>query len=107
VKIMCRTVIIVLASIALCSPAVAGDGDLQNVLAAKDVASVRINLNPWGPHLGFELEIEGDDPALPALLSVIVAPRASSSPTMAPYSDGGQSSPCPRGQRIRTPVKSS
>ena len=70
-KQKCRTLIIVLVSFALCPLATAGDGDLRNVLATRDIESVRINLNPWGPQLGFEVEIEGDDPRLAALLSVI------------------------------------
>jgi hypothetical protein len=66
-----------IASIALCLPAVAGDRDLQKVLANGDIESVRINLNPWGPHLGFEIEIEGDDPGMTALLTVISAAEPS------------------------------
>ncbi len=66
-----RTLSIALVSIALCLPAAAGDRDLQRALATGDVESARINLNPWGPHLGFEIEIEGDHPGVAALLSVI------------------------------------
>jgi hypothetical protein len=66
-----RTLIIVFVLIALSVPAFAGDRDLQRALATGEVETVRINLNPWGPHLGFETEIEGNDPAMAALLSVI------------------------------------
>jgi hypothetical protein len=64
-------VIIVLVSGSICLPVAAGDRDLQKVLVTGGVESVRINLNPWGPHLGFEVEIEGDEPRLAPLLSVI------------------------------------
>ena len=70
-KTQIRTLTIVLVSIVLSVPAVAGDRDLRKALVDGDVDTVRINLNPWGPHLGFEIELEGDDPRLTALLSVI------------------------------------
>ena len=66
-----RTLTIVLVSIALCLPAVAGERDLLATLATKDIEEARINLNPWGPHLGFESEIDGDDPRMEALMAVI------------------------------------
>lgn len=66
-----RNLIITLVAIALCLTAFAGEKDAPQVLVTRDVESVRISLNPWGPHLGFEVEIEGDDPRLAALLSVI------------------------------------
>jgi hypothetical protein len=71
------TLIILIVSIALCPAAVAGDRGLQKVLTTGDVESARINLNPWGPHLGFEIEIEGEHPGMAALLSVISAAEPS------------------------------
>ena len=66
-----RILTVVLVSITLSVPAVAGDRDIQKALATGEVETVRINLNPWGPHLGVEIEIEGSDPGVVALLSVI------------------------------------
>jgi hypothetical protein len=45
--------------------------DPRDLLRTQDIASVRINLNPFGPHLGFEVEIEGGDTRLDALIAVI------------------------------------
>jgi hypothetical protein len=71
VKTATRTSITSLVSIVLCLPAAAGDHDLLKALAAGEVENARINLNPWGAHLGVEIDIEGDDPELEALLSVL------------------------------------
>jgi hypothetical protein len=71
VKSKIRALTAVLVSIAVCPLAVAGDGDLWSALVAGEIDTVRINLNPWGAHLGFEIEIDGDDPGMAALLSVI------------------------------------
>lgn len=60
-----------LVSIALCLPAVAGERNVLAALVVEDIEDARINLNPWGGHLGFEMEIDGDDPGLAALVSVI------------------------------------
>jgi hypothetical protein len=62
---------VALVSVALCVPAGAGEDDLLSSLAPDNIESVRINLNPWGPHLGFESEIEGSDTRLEALAAVI------------------------------------
>jgi hypothetical protein len=62
---------IALVSVALCVPAGAAEDDLLSSLAPDNIESVRINLNPWGPHLGFESEIEGGDARLEALVAVI------------------------------------
>jgi hypothetical protein len=70
-RIKIHAATIVLLSIALCVPAVAGDSDVQKALATGQFDTVRINLNPWGRHLGFEIEIDGRDPGLKPLLSVI------------------------------------
>ena len=66
-----RILTLVLVSIVLCQPAAAGDADLLTVLVTEEIESLRINLNPWGPHLGFEIEIDGEDPRIAALVSVI------------------------------------
>ena len=66
-----RTLTTVVVSIALCLPAVAGERDLLATLVTEDIEGVRINLRPWGPHLGFEIEIDGEDPGMAALVSVI------------------------------------
>jgi hypothetical protein len=71
VKTKIRTLTAVLVSIALCMPAVAGDRDLLATLATGEIDGARINLNPWGPHLGFEIEIDGNDPGMASLASVI------------------------------------
>jgi hypothetical protein len=47
---------IVTALIAACSVAAAADTDLRDSLNPDSIDSVRIDLNPWGPHLGFETE---------------------------------------------------
>jgi len=70
-KIEIRTLTLVLVLIALCPPAVAGERDLVTALVPADITGARINLNPWGPHLGFESEVEGEDPRMAALVSVI------------------------------------
>jgi hypothetical protein len=62
---------LVFISFVFCLPVVAGDRDLLEALATGDVESLRINLNPWGPHLGFEIEIGGEDPGVAAMVSVI------------------------------------
>jgi hypothetical protein len=66
-----RTLTVMLVLITFCPPAVAGERDLVAALVPGDIKGARINLNPWGPHLGFESEIDGDDPRMVALVSVI------------------------------------
>ena len=70
-KIETRTLISIFVSIVLCLPAAAGNRDLLQALSFEDVEKARINLNPGGAKLGFEIEIDGDDPGLQALLAVI------------------------------------
>ena len=55
----------------ICSFAGAGEADLRSVLTTEDVERIRINLNPWGPHLGAEIVVAGDHPGIATLLSVI------------------------------------
>ena len=52
-------------------PVVAGELDLLSALETRDIESAGINLNPRGAHLGFEIEIHGDDPRLAPLIAVI------------------------------------
>lgn len=66
-----RTQALILVLIALCMPTAAGDRDLVTALVPGDITGARINLNPWGPHLGFETEVDGGDPRMAALVSVI------------------------------------
>jgi hypothetical protein len=40
-------------------------------LRPQEITSVRINLNPGRAQLGFELEVDGDDPRAEALIAVI------------------------------------
>ena len=50
-----RTGIFVTVGLALCVPA--AGGDLRGSLWPESISSVRINLNPWGPQIGFEIEV--------------------------------------------------
>lgn len=45
--------------------------ELTNRLDALEVETARININPWGANLGFELEVSGDDRRLAPLLHLI------------------------------------
>jgi hypothetical protein len=64
---------VVLVSTVLCLPVAAGEEDPLSTLVYEYIESVHISLIPWGPHLGFEIEIEGGDPRLKALVAVIRA----------------------------------
>ena len=70
-KPMIRALTVMLVLITFCPPAVAGERDLVAALVPGDIKGARLNLNSWGPHLGFESEIDGDDPRMVALVSVI------------------------------------
>lgn len=70
-KVVSPVLSVVLALIVISHPTAAGGSDLLPTLAAAAVESVRINLNPWGPHLGFEVEVDGRDPRVAPLLRVI------------------------------------
>jgi hypothetical protein len=71
VKFQVNHLPILLASIVLCLPAAAGEEDLLSSLVPEKVESVRINLNAWGASLGFESEIDGEDPRLAPLIAMI------------------------------------
>ena len=67
-KTLIRIVIVVIVA---CLPAAAAGTDLRDLLQPHSISVVRFNLNPWGPHLGFEMELAGDDPHVEALVAVI------------------------------------
>ena len=51
------------------APAIADD--TLDELIPDQIVSVRITLNPWGANLGFETEVNGDDPKVHLLVAVI------------------------------------
>jgi hypothetical protein len=55
----------------ICPFARAGEADLRSVLTTENIERIRVNLNPWGPHLGAEIVVAGDHPGITALISVI------------------------------------
>ncbi len=63
----CTSLLIV---VAVASVAV-GEDDAMASLSQTKFETVRITLNPWGPHLGFASDIAGDEPRLAALVEVI------------------------------------
>ena len=69
-KTLIRIMIVVIVS---CLPAAAAGTDLRDLLQPHSISGVRVNLNPWGPHLGFEMELAGDAPHVEALVAVIRA----------------------------------
>ena len=66
---MIRVSIVVFLMLALCMPALGGD--MRESLHPGKVDSVRVNLNPAGAGIGFELEIDGTDPGLEPLMAMI------------------------------------
>ncbi len=67
-KTLIRIVIVVIVA---CLPASAASTDPLDLLQSRSISGMRVNLNPWGPHLGFEIELAGDDPRVEALVAVI------------------------------------
>lgn len=65
--------IAILAAVAIAPDAVARtpEPDIRDSLLPENVVSVRINLNPWGARLGFEAEVDGDDPRILPLVALI------------------------------------
>jgi len=51
--------------------AAAEETDPRDLLRPQDITSIRISLNPGGAELGFELQVDGDDPRAQALIAVI------------------------------------
>jgi hypothetical protein len=51
--------------------AAAAEADLRALLWPQNITDARVNLNPWGGNLGFEVEIDGDDPRVDALVALI------------------------------------
>jgi hypothetical protein len=70
-KFLPRTGILVIFVLVHCVPTAASGSDVRDSLQPQDIAGVRINLNPWGARLGFEIEVSGDDPRIAALAAVI------------------------------------
>jgi hypothetical protein len=66
-RALIRIVIVVLVAYL---PAAAGT-DIRDSLRPQSISSVRINLNPWGAHLGFATELAGEDLRVEALVAVI------------------------------------
>ena len=66
-----RTAVVSAIVAVLSFPVVAGGPPATPGVFARVPARPRINLNPWGAHLGFEMEIAGDDLGLAALVSVV------------------------------------
>jgi len=66
-----RSRIFAIVVLVLCVPAAASETELRDSLKPRDISAVRINLNPWGAQLGFEIEVFGDDPRVEALAAVI------------------------------------
>jgi hypothetical protein len=69
-KSLVRTAILLSVTSAVCLPAGATDSLLDS-LRLEEVVTARINLNPWGPQIGFEAEFGGGDPRLVPLVSVL------------------------------------
>jgi len=67
-KTLIRIVIVVIVAYV---PAAAAGTDLRELLQPHRISDVRVNLVPWGPHLGFEMELAGDDLRVAALVAVI------------------------------------
>jgi hypothetical protein len=63
---------ILMTVVFLCtSTAVAGGKDPRASLEPQNITRARINLNPGGAQLGFEVEVDGDDPRVETLVAVI------------------------------------
>jgi hypothetical protein len=61
---------IAIVALTSCLPAATGAEPLDS-LQSGAIRAVRVNLNPWGPHLGFEMELARDDPRVESLVAVI------------------------------------
>jgi hypothetical protein len=61
---------IAVVALTSCLPVAAGT-ELLDSLHSEAIGTLRINLNPSGPHLGFELELAGNDPRVDSLVAVI------------------------------------
>jgi hypothetical protein len=69
-KTLIRLLIVLLVACLPAAGAVA-ETDVRDSLRPQSIRDVRINLNPWGPHLGFEAELAGDDPRVEALAALV------------------------------------
>jgi hypothetical protein len=68
---MTRSWIFAIVVLVLYLPITAAGTDPRDSLRPGEISSVRINLNPWGARLGFEIEVSGDDLRVEALAGVI------------------------------------
>jgi len=66
-----RFAMFLIAVLVFCLPPVGAEYDVRESLRPSDIVAVRVNLNPWGPGLGFETELPGDDSRLEALIAMI------------------------------------
>lgn len=66
-----RILTLFIAITLLSLPAAAGEQTQATELLLGDIEDVRVNLNSWGPHLGFEVVIAGENPRLTPLISMI------------------------------------
>lgn len=67
-----RPLPVLVAVLVLSQPAAAEDAaDLISDLSSKHVASVQISVNPWGGHLGSEVDLGGDDPGIRRLIRLV------------------------------------
>ena len=55
-----RFAMVLIAVLVFCLPPVGAEYDVRESLRPSDIVAVRVNLNPWGPGLGFETEIAGE-----------------------------------------------
>jgi hypothetical protein len=69
--IVCRVLLCSFVVLTLCPPAAPHEPDPRSTLATCDIERIRINLNPWGPHLGFEIEVDGQHPGVAALSALV------------------------------------
>jgi hypothetical protein len=69
------TLLLLIAPVLPCMPAPSETELLVDRLHAKNIESVRFNLNPGGADIGFELEVAGNDARLEPLLDVIYVMR--------------------------------
>jgi hypothetical protein len=70
-KTLVRTKLFLILAILLAVSPVAAEEDLRNSLRPGEISSMRVNLSPAGGGLGFELEIDGGDRRLAALIGLI------------------------------------
>ena len=70
-RTICGVSLCSLVVFALCPPAASHEPDPRSALATCDIERIRINLNSWGPHLGFEIEVDREHPGVAALTALV------------------------------------